>query len=450
MKSCSLLAAIVCAVAIPTALGAQSAKPEVSARITRLEAWMSAITQHRPGALDDAARRVNGWNQEQLRLIWIDVSTLVSMIREPGVNLFYISEPARAGQSARQVSPIAMARATQVLYGVGELRQLRELADGISPTRTPGPENDVLKRGAMLHADIAMLDPAGSGPGDVFRPGPGGVTLFTKDGQQVGLQGHVSHWNMGRRLLDRVRPADSKTALKTVPGPGIDDTVRRWYLASCAFMVRISRIEPAHFDRALELYPNDPDVLFFAGSAHEVFAGVRTQSATRSMDAPRGVTFDVQTEAAELRRAEQLYKRAIERNPALVEARIRLGRVLGRRGRHEEAVKELRQGQAATEPLLQYYAHMFLAAEFEALGNGQEARRSYERAVAVAPTAQSAWLGLSRVAERAGDRAAAREAIERVLTLPEDESKRADPWWVYEVAQGRNVDQLLEDLRRRF
>jgi hypothetical protein len=450
VKSARHFAAVVWACALSIALSAQSPRPEISPRITRLETWLSAAAQHRPGALDDAARRVNEWNQEQLRLIWIDVTTLVSLIREPGVSLFYVSEPTRAGQPARPVSPIATARATQVLYGVGELRRLRELADGISPTRTPGPENDVLKRGAMLHADIAMLDPTGSGPGDVFRPGPGGVTLFTKDGQQVGLQGHVSHWNMGRRLLDRVRPVDSKTALKTTPDPGGDDTVRRWYLASCAFMVSISRIDPPHFDRALELFPNDPDMLFFAGSVHEVFAGVRTQSAIRSMDAPRGVTFDVQTEAAELRRAEQLYKRALERNPALVEARIRLGRVLGVRGRHEEAVKELRLGLAATEPLLRYYAHLFLGVEFEALSNGAEARRSYEQAVALQPNAQSALLGLSRAADQAGDRVAARSTIERMLKLPPDDAERADPWWVYERVQARHVDRLLADLRQRF
>ena len=198
------------------------------------------------------------------------------------------------------------------------------------------------------------------------------------------------------------------------------------------------------------MFPNDPDLLFQAAAVHEAVAGVRTQAALRTMKVPMGVTFDVQSEGAELRRAEQLYKRALERNPAMVEARIRLGRVLGLRGRHQEAIDQLRQGQSAQEPLLQYYAHLFLGAEYEALGNGSEARRSYEQAAAVAPTAQSPLLGLSRVADRAGDRAAAREAVARVLELPVDDSDEADPWWVYEVAHARNVDQLLEDLRRRF
>jgi hypothetical protein len=134
--------------------------------------------------------------------------------------------------------------------------------------------------------------------------------LFSNDGQQLGLREIVSHWNMGRRLLDRVRSVDTKNGLKTVPNPAGDEDVRRWYVVGCAYMTRVKNIEPAHLTRALELFPNDPDVLFFAASAHETFAGVRTQAVMRSMTVPRGVSFDVEDEDAELRRAEQLYKRA--------------------------------------------------------------------------------------------------------------------------------------------
>ena len=52
---------------------------EVSPRITRLERWLSAIASHRPGAVDDSVRLINSWNQEQLRLVWVDVSSIVSL-----------------------------------------------------------------------------------------------------------------------------------------------------------------------------------------------------------------------------------------------------------------------------------------------------------------------------------------------------------------------------------
>jgi hypothetical protein len=431
--------------------GAQSSRQdEVSPRITRLEAWLSAIERHRPGAIDESLRPVHSWNQQQLALIGIDIATIVSLVREPDVTLFYVTERNRTAGALRQVSPVAMSRSTQVLYTVGELRRLRAIAKQVSADGKPGPENDILKRGAMLHADIEILLGRSETSANTDRPGPAGATLHMDDGQQLGLTTTVSHWNMGRRLLEYVRPLESKTVFKTRPDPGADETVRRWYLAACAYMLRTRYIEVDHFSRALELFPNDPDVLFFVASEHEGFAGIRTQSVMRSMKGPRDVKFDIQDEGGELRLAERLYKRALERNPQLIEARIRLGRVLGLRGRHEDAVAQLRQAQTIEEPILRFYVHLFLGGEFEALGNGVEARQSYERAQAVAPTAQSPLLGLSRLAEEAGDRAVARELVTRVLALPPSELDRADPWWVYEIVQARAVDEMVADLRARI
>jgi hypothetical protein len=424
---------------------------ELSPRIARLETWLRAVGQHHPGDLDDSVRLISTWNQEQLRLIWMDALTIVSMVREPSVSLFYVTEPGRAGTNTRQVSPLATNRSRQVLYTGGEMRRLRAIAKQTSPKGEPGPENGILKRGAMLHADIEVLVPARTGvAANSARPGPGGTTLRMDDGQQLGLTSEVSHWDMGRRLLDAVRPPDSKSNLKTRPEPGADDVVRRWYLAGCAYMLRTRLMDTTQFNRALELFPGDPDVLFVVASAHEYLAGVRTQSVMRSMRAPRDVTFGVLEEDAELRLAEQLYKRALERSATLIEARIRLARVLGLRGRHQEAIDQLRQAQTVEEPLMQFYVHLFLGRELEVLGNGPEARQSYERAAALVPTAQSPLLGLSRIADRAGDRTAAREAIARVLELPVHDQDRADPWWVYEIAQARGADALLADVRARI
>jgi hypothetical protein len=451
VKRDSVLLAVGFTLAVSSSAAAQSfsERDEVNPRITRFERWLDATYAHRPGSIDDSVRLVRTWNQQQLRLIWVDALTIVSLIRQPDVSLFYVSEPIRAGQSTRQISPIATNNSQQVLYTNGELRRLRALAKQVRADGKPGRENDLLKRGAMLHADIEMLVGRSDAPASAASPGPAGATLQMDDGQQLGLTNTVSHWNMGRRLLDRVRPLESKTVFTTRPDPGADETVRRWYLAACAHMLRTRFIEVDHFSRALELFPTDPDLLFLVASVHEYFAGVRTQSVMRSMKGPRDVKFDIQEEGAELRLAEQLYKRALDRNPRLIEARIRLGRVLGLRGRHEEAVAQLRQGQTIEEPILRFYVYLFLGAEFEALGNGVEARQLYERAKAVAPTAQSPLLALSRLAEQAGDRAAARELVARVLELPPLEPERADPWWVYEIVQAREVDGMVADLRQR-
>jgi hypothetical protein len=117
--------------------------------------------------------------------------------------------------------------------------------------------------------------------------------------------------------------------------------------------------------------------------------------------------------------------------------------VLGLRRHHHEAIEQLRQGVSATEPVSQYYAHLFLEREFEMLGNGPEARQSYERATKLAPMAQSPLFGLSRLAEHRGNRVAARDAVAHMLALPPIEFDRSDPWWVYEVVQARAVDAML-------
>jgi tetratricopeptide (TPR) repeat protein len=420
------------------------AADEVTTRLGRLEQWLAAIAAHRPGALDDSVLLINAWNEQQLRLIWIDVSSIVSLVREPDVLLSGAEPQSRSTRPARRMSP----GNASLLYTDGELHRLRALARQVSPTGESGPENDILKRGAMLHADIELVVPINNrGSASGTRSGDGGLTVFMNDGRQTGSQNVINHWDMGRRLLAQVH---APKGLKTTPDPDADETVRRWYLVGCAYMAGTAFIEPMHFTRALELFPDDPEILFFAASAHETFAGVRMQSAMRSIKAPRDVRFDVQDGSAELRQAEQLYKLALERNPHFIEARVRLGRVLGLRGRHQEAVEQLRFGVSATEPLLQYYAHLFLGREYETLGNGPDARRSYERAAALVPTAQSPLLGLSRVADEAGDRAAARDAIARLVNLRVTDQKRADPWWVYEIVPARGVDGLLADLRQRI
>ena len=454
VKRHSVLLGALLSLALSSSVAGQqtSQGDEVNPRISRLEQWLAAIATHRPGALDEPVLLVNEWNQEQLRQIWIDVSTIVSLVREPDISLFYISEPTPRnglGQQGRQLSSLATSRSTQVLYTLGELRRLRALAKRVSPTGERGPENDVLKRGALLHADIAILTPPASrGAGSDGRPGPGGLMLFMNDGQQIALQGLVSHWNMGRRLLDRVRPPGSTKGLRMAPDPAADDFVRRWYVAGGAYMTRIRNIEAAHFIRALELFPNDPEMLFFAATAHESFAGVRTQSVMHALKVPRGVSFDVGDADSELRLAEHLYERVLDRDPKFLEARIRLGRVLGLRGHHQEAIEHLRQGSSLPEPLLQYYAHLFLGREFEMLGNDAEARQSYERAARLAPMAQSPLFALSRLAEQRGDRQAARETAARVFELPTSDFERSDPWWFYELVQARAVDAMLDDLRR--
>jgi hypothetical protein len=79
-----------------------SERDAVTPRIGRLEQWFSAIASHRPGAVDEQVRLVNTWNQEQLHQIWIAVSTIVSLVREPDVSPFYVNEPSTRSGPGQQ------------------------------------------------------------------------------------------------------------------------------------------------------------------------------------------------------------------------------------------------------------------------------------------------------------------------------------------------------------
>jgi tetratricopeptide (TPR) repeat protein len=248
---------------------------------------------------------------------------------------------------------------------------------------------------------------------------------------------------MGRRLLDKVRP---KTSRRLGPDPGADETVRLWYLASSAYMQAVEQLDAWHIDRSVQLFPGDAEILFLAACARETFSGAQIQSVLASMTVSRDRFDLIGDEGDELRKAERLFRESLERNPKQIEPRIRLGRVLGRRGRHQDAIVVLRRATMETENrLLQYYGQMFLGAEAAALDLTDEARRAFERAAELYPDAQSPHLAISALATRMGDRAEAVAAIEPVLT-GDDPLRSDDPWWGYYTSQARGLVEIVEAL----
>jgi hypothetical protein len=393
-------------------------------RLDRLQEWLAAVDRHDPGTPDGPAVEVRSWSSRELSALWIDVDGLAQLMRNPKLNNFFVRSNDRRG-------------AGELRYSRGEMQRLRELArDAIRR----GDENRVMKRGALLHADIAMLFPADGEP--IFnRPPPGQrFVMRTADGRQLRIERMAVHWEIARTLLDAVTPSPSR-----------DEMVRLWYRATIAYLQSREQLDVLHIDHARQLFPDDADILFQAGCLHETFAAPRVQGAIQSASLPPGMVFDVSSEHGELRQAETFFRRALNVAPGFVEARIRLGHAIGRLGQHADAAGELRRAIAATEDsLLLYYAELFLGGEEEALGRRDAARDSYERAAALYPLAQSPHLALSHLARRFGDRPGALRAIQQVLKLPAAGSDRVDPWWAYHIAQGRNADALLADLRRPF
>jgi tetratricopeptide (TPR) repeat protein len=282
---------------------------------------------------------------------------------------------------------------------------------------------------------------------EAFAAGPRRVRLHIADGREIDISQIATHWELARMLLDYVTPPDGER-----PAPGRDQMVRDWYRATAAWMQSREDHDTVHLNRARSIFPNDPAILFLSGCQREAYASPAVQTALQTLTiAPSGLTFDVESDGSELRHAESFFRRAIAAAPQVAEAHLRFGHVLLRLQRFADAAAELRLGLASTdEALLQYYGQLFLGAAEEALGNVDAARAAFTEAATLYPLAQSPGLALSGLARRRGDRDGALRELRRVFEMPPEQSDRDDPWWTYYVAQARNADELLAEMRRPF
>ena len=110
-----------------------------------------------------------------------------------------------------------------------------------------------------------------------------------------------------------------------------------------------------------------------------------------------------------LKSAEKHFREALKFDSSLVEARMRLGRVLQQRGSMQDARTELEAvfGQQDAPPAIRYLASMFLVDVLEAQGNPAASLARARDLAARYPECQSAHLTLSRAYEARGQRVAA-------------------------------------------
>jgi tetratricopeptide (TPR) repeat protein len=436
---------------------------DMEARLVRLEQWLKAVMRHEPGTTDAAAERVGAWSNSELQALWIDTNVVVQLIRNPKAAKFTLrAEDQRTSQEIRystvqfrRIRALACAAAGVLvdarcleIHASNELDEdLRQLALRATASKRDGDDNYILRRGALLHADVAMLLPTSSQPVAASNaPGPQRLRMSLADGFGTDFRQVAVHWDLARMLLDYVKPRGSDH-----PAPGRDDMVRDWYRATAAWMQSREDYDTVHLNRARDIFPTDPVILFLSGTQAETYAAPHIQSAVRSAVVPAVVTFAVGSDRAELRQAEAYFRRALTVDPALPELHLRFGHVLSLLERHADAAKELREALASEdESVLRYYGQLFLGAAEESLGHADAAREAYTEAVALYPTAQSPHIALSALARRHGDRAAALREMQTVFELQQAESPADDPWWTYYTTQARNADELLSALWRPF
>ncbi|HEU4934990.1 MAG TPA: hypothetical protein VFT39_00960 [Vicinamibacterales bacterium] len=144
--------------------------------------------------------------------------------------------------------------------------------------------------------------------------------------------------------------------------------------------------------------------------------------------------------------AERHYRQALIVAPTLAEARLRLGRVLVLRN-DAEGMKVLGQIGPAAEMPYQYLARLFEGETLEKRGDTVEAERRYSAAVAMMPTAQSAYVALAHVRHARGARAEAAEDV-RSSARARDVPDTADPWFWYSRGTAWRGPGYVEEARR--
>lgn len=333
----------------------------------RFEQWLAAIDAHTPGDPGKPAVEVSTWTGSELEGVVMEAKRRARALAK--------SDPIRA--------------------------------------------NQMLLRGAVLHADIGRLI-----PDDAVRRSPSQQTTYiVRDGRWLGIRFISMHWQLGRSLLDSVSP-----------DPAAVPEVRAWYEETSSDLLRMRQFAAAfeHYGRARQLFPADPDILFVSGVLHELFASANLQAGAESVLDSNRASAAVSTARSELTRAERFLRDSLVQRPGHLEARLRHGRILGELGKHEEARAELRRAieDGAGDALL-YFALLFLGRAEEALGHLDAARGAFERAATLYPNAQSPRLALSQISRRTGDRAAAQRELQVISKLPDDQRKREDPWWAY-------------------
>jgi tetratricopeptide (TPR) repeat protein len=450
--------AIVCLLAAQPVAFAQP----LPVRHDRLEQWLDAVREHVPGTQDAAFETVASWSIADVRTLWTQIEFLNWQMRAQNRVTFSVGVagmPSIGSTSSPRVRPVlACAAAGRALDATclnvkGQVPaavygpNLLALSEAVDAGRRRGDgDNYILRRGALLHADVAMLAPP------MVEAPVGAAALRQRyrihiiDGHQQSFGQVPVHWQIARMLLDNVqRPAAKRPELDK------DVMVRLWYQATATWMQWHSDYEAAHLERALEIFSSDADILFLAACIHEAYAGSRIQSAVHALAMPAGVRSGLGSPRDELRRAERFLRRAVAARPAFTEAHLHLGRVLSLLGRPADAVGHLAKAIGGTEDqLLLYYGHLFLGAAHEALRQDAQSRAAYERAATLFPRAQAPHLGLTQLARRRGERDAALSALQTVFTIGTDATTDDDPWWHYYTSQGRGADDLLTQLRRPF
>jgi tetratricopeptide (TPR) repeat protein len=426
------------------------------ASLAALQTWVEAVGSHTPGRPDASVTTVASFTYETRE----DLNT--------GINLFFA---ALMGWSYNTDNN----RAAQAIAAMGH-------AAG----------KDFLKRAAVLHSDVAVHSDLHPRPATAAaktpprrtpelqigrRPSPETFTLddppppllmadrvlLAKDGEVVGEVVSTWNWHFARSLLDLLGAGPRRKILSDGrPNPATDPFVSTWYHATAAYMFARGLYGDAtpHLHHASMVLPDDALALFDQACYAEILGlpmlqalipetdvGQRARgSSVPTWTTPRSeAAVRIPPASATNAEAERLFRRALAIDPTLVEARVRLARLLDWRGRHDEATSELNTALAQNpRGAVRFFAHLFGGRAAQSSGRIEEASVHYRDALELFPDAQSALLASSQIALLGSNVNAALESLRHLDARTAD--FQADPWWAYHLGAGRDADELLKAL----
>jgi tetratricopeptide (TPR) repeat protein len=390
--------------------------------------WLALARTHRMGDLDDVARTVASWPPASTSRMLEDLQLIRLLIA-------LSNGPARSGISADHSGRRLTWDQLAPLLGVDPQALPApfvpsELAAPGSPARRAIAQ--LMIQVAMLHTDIAMAT------NDLALQASNraqATAIQLRDGRQLVVSNLSVHWAIAREAVAMV--------LSATVGQSV---ARQWYHASVAYMQaerNYAALAP-HLQTARALLPADSWLWLQSGAAYENLAAPAVQVAV----AESGGSAKVDEPTILLARAEIMLRRALELDPDRNEARLRLGRVLDLIGRHQEAAAMLAAAEKQlTNPALRYYAALFGGHAVGAISQAEDARRAYERAMALFPRAQSPRLALAEMAWRDGSPGLAQSGL-RTLFVTAGGDRSTDPWWVYDVSLVTDWADRVLDMRR--
>jgi tetratricopeptide (TPR) repeat protein len=235
------------------------------------------------------------------------------------------------------------------------------------------------------------------------------------------MHAQAAFWLMDRSPTEAQRHlAVARTYIEKLASRQQDSFVRGWWIMVIGFFQgRFDLQRASLLTRAARASAGNSPELFLAEGVTQEMNWTRAHDDDR----PYAVTGD-------LKDAESSYRKALAEDRDLVEARLRLGRVLTLKGEFDDALRVLDPLGSIEDTGFRYLAQLFAGDALERRGDAAAAEKRYVAAFAADPTGQSARLALAHVRHAAGARTAAADAV-RAAALERGVAGTDDPWLLY-------------------